>query len=84
MAGWRHTRTCCLHLMRFAAGRGASSLTVDQQPTDKFVIAFERVRAACVPACPPDMSPPSINCPSFLRISLSSSAASDDALPEEA
>ena len=56
-------------------GSGASSATVDQQPTERLVMAFESVSAACVPACPPDMSPPSINCPSFLRISASSAAA---------
>ena len=88
-SGAVYQRTCCRHLARLAAGSGSSSTTVDQQPTERLVIAFESVSAACVPACPPDMSPPSMNIPSFLRISASSAAAaaaaaeSDETVPDD-
>ena len=79
-----YQRTCCRHLTRLVAGTGPSSVTPDQQPTERLVIAFESVSAACVPALPPDMSPPSMNMPSFRRISASSADAFEsDAVPAD-
>ena len=49
-----------------------AQLACPQQPTDKLVIALLSVRAVLVPACPPDMSPPSMNIPSLFFISASS------------
>ena len=56
-------------------GSGSRTATCPQQPTDRLVIAFDSVSAACVPACPPDMSPPSMKVASFFRMSSSSSFA---------
>ena len=66
---------CWRHFARLAVGSGSRTATCPQQPTDRLVIAFDSVSAACVPACPPDMSPPSMKVASFFRMSSSSSFA---------